>query len=407
MLTTDTPKKIVYGIQGEGRGHTSRSIQIIKQLKNAGHEVLVFGGGDALPLLNYNSIPSIQIPTFRLYTGKKGGINLWKISVKNFSLFWGLIFGLGKKYRQIYQEVLFQNPDFIISDFEPYLLKIANVQKIPVILIDHQHMLLESEIPPMTSIRNRVKLSLFKLFIRILSAKPDRIVTSSFFHFPKLRDSRAVFVGPFLSDAVQNTTPEERNHITVYLKEPFYLQKLLPVIQQLSHIRFEVFSDWSSLKTKPTRCRHIKLIHIHPEKFISSLATSRGLICTAGNQVIGEAIYLGKPILAFPKLNDIEQKINGMALNLSGFGESIEIDRLSPEAVLKFLARGERYKSKLMEMISELGESYNGTPQALQLIDEFAGELRFVDRRYVEIQFGKIKIHYNRLNSRFVFSLVQ
>jgi len=407
MLTSDTPKKIVYGIQGEGRGHTSRSIQIITQLKKAGHDVLVFGGGDALPLLHYNNIPSIQIPTFRLYTGKKGGINLWKISVKNFSLFWGLIFGIGKKYRQIYQEVLVQNPDFIISDFEPYLLKIANAQRIPVILIDHQHMLLESEIPQLKSVHNRAKLSLFNLFIRILSAKPDRIVASSFFHFPKRRDSQAIFVGPFLSDAVQNATPEERNHITVYLKEPFYLQKILPVIQRLNQIHFEVFSDWSSLKATLTGYRHIKLIHIHPEKFISSLATSRGLICTAGNQVIGEAIYLGKPILAFPKLNDIEQKINGMALNLSGFGESIEIDRLSPDAVLNFMAQAEHYKSRLIAMIDDLGSSYNGTPQALQLIDEFARELQFVDRRFVEIRLGKIKIHYNKLNSRFAFSLVQ
>lgn len=403
-MITNSPKKILYSIQGEGRGHTSRSIQIIKQLKANGHDVHVFGGGDALPLLEYNNIPSIQIPTFRLYTGKKGGVNLWKISVKNFDLFWGLIFGIGKKYRRIYNEVLIQNPEFIISDFEPYLLKLANVQKIPVILIDHQHFLIESKIPAIRSFRDKVKLFLVKLFIKILSGKPDKIITSSFFHFEKKEDSRAIFVGPFLSDSVLSTTPNNGNHITVYLKEPFYLHKLLPVIQKMKHIRFDVFSDWSSFTFNPKTSHLVKLINIHPQRFISSLASCSALICTAGNQVIGEAIYLGKPILAFPKLNDIEQKINGMALQQSGFGEAIDISHFSEFTVKRFLARKSTYENNLLNQSHYLKYEYNGTPDVVGIIENFAAEQQYVDRRILEVHVGKLKIKYNRINARLGFS---
>ncbi len=402
-----SPKKILYGIQGEGRGHTSRSIQIIKQLKDRGHNVQVFGGGDALPLLQFNNISAIQIPIFRLYTGKKGGVDLWKIIFKNFLLFFGLLFGIGGKYRKIYHQVLIQNPDFIISDFEPYLLKIANEQKIPVILIDHQHFLTEAKIPPLKSLNEKIKLFLVKLFIKILSGKPDKIITSAFFHFPKKEDSRAIFVGPFLSDAVLNTKPSQGNHITIYLKEPFYLKKILPVIQNMQWTHFEVFSDWSLFMFNPGTSYHIKLINIHPQRFISSLASSAALICTAGNQVIGEAIYLGKPILAFPKLNDVEQKINGMALKQSGFGDSIEVSQFTENAIHRFLAQRNVYESKLMEHLSKAGTSYNGATVAIKMIEDFAIQQEFVDRRIVELKVGRIKIQYNRFNSKLGFSYMQ
>lgn len=40
--------KIIYGVAGQGFGHSTRSKEVISHLKSRGHEVMVFTYGQAL-----------------------------------------------------------------------------------------------------------------------------------------------------------------------------------------------------------------------------------------------------------------------------------------------------------------------------------------------------------------------
>ena len=53
--------KIVYGVQGYGRGHVSRALAIIPRLIRQGHKVRIFAGGAAYEFLK-KSFDAIKIP---------------------------------------------------------------------------------------------------------------------------------------------------------------------------------------------------------------------------------------------------------------------------------------------------------------------------------------------------------
>ena len=44
------------------------------------------------------------------------------------------------------------------------------------------------------------------------------------------------------------------------------------------------------------------------------------VVSTAGNQLVGEALYLGKPVLVMPERVNFEQAINAHYLEQSGAG---------------------------------------------------------------------------------------
>ena len=62
---------------------------------------------------------------------------------------------------------------------------------------------------------------------------------------------------------------------------------------------------------------------VYPRKtgdFADALSRCKGVIAPAGHQLLSEALYLGKPVLAFPQKNQYEQTVNARMLEKSGFG---------------------------------------------------------------------------------------
>jgi len=399
MECTATPKKILYGIQGEGRGHASRSLNLIHYLQRQGHQILVLSGGDALPLLNNSSLSIIKAPLFRLHFTEDNKLSIWQTAIKNTSLFLGLMFGRGKRYRYVLDQIKKFKPDLSISDFEPYSARLPARLGIPLLAIDHQHFLLETKLPSFRGVKKQLKLIIYRIFIGFLSGKPDKVLISSFYHFPAVKNSRAVFVGPLISRLLYNKKISTQNLITIYLKEPHYLYHLLPVLKQIEHLNFEVYSNWSQLDISSLNYQHIRLCRIDQDKFLSSLASSKALITTAGNQVIGEAIFLGKPVLAFPKLGDIEQEMNGFALKLSGFGEMVDVKKFTNTELTRFLNQMPVYKKNIRDQI-RLRKDYDGTFASLKIMDQFINEYGKGKQTVFEFQFERIKLNFKTLLAR-------
>lgn len=370
--------KIIYSIQGEGRGHAGRSLRLLEKMQEDGFKIWVFSGGDALSILE-NKFFVFKIPVFRLHYGKNG-ISMVATFLKNSYQALGLIFGIGQRYHRILRQVKTIRPDFIISDFEPYLNRIGCRLKIPVISIDHQRVLIDSEIPKSNWIIKYVKLPIYRLFIHLLFSQSEKVIVSSFFHFPKKKSSQASFVGPFIPASLYQKTPVRGNRITVYLKEPQYLHLLLLTLTSMQEFNFDIFSHWPrSIKNNADQGH----IHLHPidrDCFLSALVNSMALITTAGNQVIGEAIFLKKPVLAFPKLNDTEQKINALALALSGFGACCDLTDLNPQIMRNFIQRLSFYRKNIESAIVDR-EKYDGTHETLKIIRASARQFSYSNSR--------------------------
>ncbi|MEE4310834.1 MAG: glycosyltransferase family protein [candidate division KSB1 bacterium] len=387
--------KILYGVQGEGRGHASRSIHILNDLKNKGYDVQIFSGGEALPLLEDLDLPVKIIPLFRLHYGKRG-ISLVQTVFKNLTLSLGLLLRFGRKYKNVLSAVKAFQPDVIISDFEPYLCRIGGYLKIPVISLDHQHNVLTSEIPHLKKFSHKVKHRVFQFGIRLLYGNPEKMIVSSFYHFPKKAGSKAEFVGPFIPEEF-NRMPKNRanDHVTIYLKEPAYINHIISSLNDKRETRFEVFSNWDRIEVGKSLPGNVSLHNIDRKRFLHSLVNAEALISTAGNQVIGEAAFLGIPVLAFPKKNDFEQEINGIALNESGFGCSLQLNEFNIHTLNVFLGDLPSYSENIQQFMSA-ESSYDGVERTINIIEQSIDEFLRSRQLIFDLSFGKVRLRYLR-----------
>jgi uncharacterized protein (TIGR00661 family) len=74
---------------------------------------------------------------------------------------------------------------------------------------------------------------------------------------------------------------------------------------------------------------------LSPE-FVHDLARCACVVSTAGHQLISEACFLGKPMLAIPEPGQYEQYINAFYLEKVGGGRRCDLKALSPRLVQDF-----------------------------------------------------------------------
>jgi uncharacterized protein (TIGR00661 family) len=103
---------------------------------------------------------------------------------------------------------------------------------------------------------------------------------------------------------------------------------------------------------------------VNERRFIADLAGCRGVVAAAGNQLIGEAIHLGKPLLVLPERAHAEQTINAHFLTAEGCGEFLPLERVDAAAIRGFLDRRERFAAPLATRQGGM----DGFPAAAQAI---------------------------------------
>jgi uncharacterized protein (TIGR00661 family) len=75
------------------------------------------------------------------------------------------------------------------------------------------------------------------------------------------------------------------------------------------------------------------------DAFAADLASCRGVLCSAGQQLIGESHYFGKPVLVVPMPNQHEQEINAHLARKDGIGDWSTIDALTSDRIQRSFDR--------------------------------------------------------------------
>jgi uncharacterized protein (TIGR00661 family) len=97
--------------------------------------------------------------------------------------------------------------------------------------------------------------------------------------------------------------------------------------------------------------------------FIDDLASCRAVIASAGFTLMGEAVYLQKPMLAVPLQRQFEQYLNGRYLQREGYGMTAE-DAGQLALLPTFLARLPEFEANLVRY------QQDGNREILLAIDE-------------------------------------
>lgn len=268
--------KILYGIQLNGNGHITRSLELINQLKAKGYEVDVIASGG-----NY----SIELPDYikkfkglSMYFNKSGKINKLKTT---------LSLNLFKLIKDINYDC--SGYDLVISDFEPISAYSAKKYKVRSIGISNQVSITKSSF-------------LESLFIKYF-APCDYYIPLDYTNGYQ----------PIISEKFLNGKLSDEDFYLVYL-----------AAYSLEHIKNELkysdkkFKVYSSDVIVDYVYNNIEFKKSNKDSFQSDLLRCSGVITASGFSTTSEALVLGKRLWSIPIKGQFEQIDNATKLNKLG-----------------------------------------------------------------------------------------
>ncbi len=305
--------KIIYGVAGEGFGHSSRSHLIGQRLIDAGHNVMFVGSQKSLLYLKQyfgERVREIFGLSFafegeridKSETLKRNLLKLPEANRQNDELF--------KEHFEPFE------PELVISDFEPFSAWWAWRKRVPFISIDHEHVLTLCELEhPAKSWFSRITASVVTE-CHYVGAVAYIIV--NFFKAP-LRVDSAILAPPIVRPVVAALEARRGEHILLYSTTGTGQDQLREVLENFADQKFYIYGFNKSAEYK--NCIFKKR---STEGFLADLAGARGVIASAGFSLISECLYLRKKMLLLPVAGQYEQIINAHYIQKLGLGISAE-----------------------------------------------------------------------------------
>jgi uncharacterized protein (TIGR00661 family) len=232
------------------------------------------------------------------------------------------------------------NPHLAIVDFEPLLPRVTRQLGITTLSLDHQHFLAALDFATLPW-NLRLRAQFLQPSVRLFCPWADAHLVSSFYRFPQRSGTFGYRqVGVLIREELGQLASQVEDHLVVYLRR----QHAGPWLKYLDRLAIPC-AVYGLDQEGVAGNLHFK--QIGSREFLRDLVTCRCLISTAGNQLIGEALAVGKPVLAIPEQGNFEQQINGHFLQASGLGECCPPARVSPRELQGFLDRLPMYRQRI------------------------------------------------------------
>ena len=321
---------ILYGVNGEGAGHSTRAREVLSHLVSHGHRVHVASFDRGLENLK-SDFDVIDIYGFRFaYVNNR--VRYKRTIAKNLVT----VPQAARSIRELNHLIDEQKIDLVITDFEPLTCHLGHKRRLPVISIDNQHCLTNAVVSYPRKYRRDAAAA--KIVTRFMTPHANAYLVISFFSAPVRKPNTFLFP-PLLRQEILNATPTEADHVLVYVTSPApALAKVLSTVR----CRFIAYgfdregSEGNIVFRKPSL-----------DGFFSDLVSARAVIANSGFSLVTEALHLGKPYLAVPVSHQFEQIFNAYWLEKSGYGAYWE--ELTKERVESFLYNLPHYSEALAE----------------------------------------------------------
>jgi uncharacterized protein (TIGR00661 family) len=319
---------ILYGVNGEGAGHSTRAKEVLTHLAANGHNVHVASFDRGLQNLK-SSFDVTEIYGFRFaYVNNR--VRYKRTIAKNLIT----VPQAAKSLHKLNALVDDARIDLVITDFEPLTCHIGHKRRLPVISIDNQHCLTNAVVSYPKQYRRDAAAA--KIVTKLMTPRANAYLVISFFKAPIRKRNTSLFP-PLLRQEILKATPTQGEHVLVYVTSPApALAKLLTSVR----CRFVAYGfgregqDGNVLFKKPSL-----------EGFFADLIGARAVIANSGFSLVTEALHLVKPYLAVPVSHQFEQIFNAYWLEKSGYGAYWE--DLNKERVESFLYNLPHYREAL------------------------------------------------------------
>ena len=324
--------RIVYGVSGEGSGHSSRARVVAAHLEARGHRVTIVSYGRGYENL-HDRFDVFQTEGLHIATSDNE-VSKSRTLMDNLQRL-----PQGHRKLNAVKKHLFQDdpPDVVITDFEPMTAYLAHHYDLPLVTIDNQHRLRYMTYPCPAEMKADQLLT--ENIIRAMVPRPDVSLVTTFY-FGETRNDRTFLFPPLLREEVMDLIPAEESHVLVYLTSGF--SSFLDLIRNFKRERFIVYGCGTNHEED-----HLHFKAPSREGFLQDLAGCKAVMATAGYTLITEALHLHKPYLALPMRGQFEQEINAFFLEQLGYGRNLQ--QLTSEGIGDFLYGLPDYKARLSE----------------------------------------------------------
>jgi uncharacterized protein (TIGR00661 family) len=325
--------RILYGVVGEGMGHATRSQVILRHLA-AHHEVEIVVSGRAHAYLQ-KAFPSLTVHEI-------AGLNMIyeDNEVQRRRTAWDFLKKLPAfadnfaTFTRISEDF---RPELVISDFESFAYLYAKKHDLPVLSIDNMQIINRTELEVEIPVEEQASFTMAKAIVKSKLPHCDHYLITSFF-FPPIRKARTSLFPPILRDAIFDAQRGDGDHVLVYQTSDSF-HDLIPTLQTLPN-KFFVYG----LK-RDEQLGNVTLKGFSEAGFVNDLATCRCVLAGGGYSLMGEAVYLGKPLLSVPLKGQFEQTLNALYLQKLGYGEYHR--ELDGERIRNFISRAPEYTNNL------------------------------------------------------------
>ncbi|HWX92928.1 MAG TPA: MJ1255/VC2487 family glycosyltransferase [Terriglobales bacterium] len=319
---------ILYGVNGEGSGHSSRAREVITHLETRGHRVHVASFDRGLRNLK-DDFDVTEIDGLRLaYVHNR--VRYGKTILRNLAH----LPQAARRVRALGRKAEGWDLDLVITDFEPISCHVGHKLNLPIIAIDNQHLLTDTEITYPREYQSEAAAA--KLVTRMMTPHADAYLVISFFK-AQLKKKNTFLFPPILRQKVLRTKPSNGDFVLVYVTSvATELTDLLKTVRQ----RFVCYGFNREGKDGNLEFRKPGL-----DTFLRDLSGCRAIIANAGFSLISEALHLRKPYLAWPVKRQFEQVFNAYYIDKMGYGAYW--DDLTKERVESFLFNLDGYRKNL------------------------------------------------------------
>lgn len=296
--------RVLYGVSGEGSGHSSRATEMTRHLLACGHEVKIVSYDRGYRNMS-TEFDAIEIEGLHIVCENN--------RVRPLKTLWHNVRRGGRalrRLRALIQQVRAFRPDYVITDFEPTTAWLAWWCRLPLISLDNQHRMryMKFRSPARLMVSRWVTV----LLIRLMVPAPTAALATTYYYGERKND-RIFLFPPILRREVLACSPTSGDHHLVYVTSHF--EHLLDTLRSFPDQHFVVYGcDREGVDG------NLCFRPFSTDGFLRDLESCRSVVATAGFTLISEAIYLGKPYLAMPMAGQFEQQLNAICLEELGFG---------------------------------------------------------------------------------------
>ncbi len=327
--------RILYGVTGEGLGHAMRSRVLLDLLRADGHDVLVAASARAATYLAARGHRVVTIDGFSLQYADGA---LLRARTLGRTLRTAPA-SLARNLAAAHEHVDPFAPQVCVTDFDSFAHAWGLRNRVPVISVDHHHVITRCVHDRAVRARLPRGFSLTRALVRTKLPGCRRYIASSFYQ-PGVHPRYAhdtVVTAPVLRPEVLPLTPAVGEHVLVY-QTSHARSRAEEVLRAFPATTFVVYG-----RGKDERVGNVQFRAFDEGRFLDDLASARAVITNGGHTVMAEALYLAKPLLSVPVRHQGEQELNAAYLQHLGYGHAARrLDDLSLGRFLRWIDTPER-----------------------------------------------------------------